>query len=134
MEYSFTCNGHQNITSKHKTTLEFTKDKEVNLEGDCIIVVSADFNLDSIKKFINEKPNKDITIIIQIIKSNKKIIEKIKAEINPDFNSEKEMVIRKTDFISERTLAIRADKAACDLSKELLSWLKNPERFKIILE
>jgi len=134
MEYSFTCNGHQNITSKHKTTLEFTKDKEVNLEGDCIIGVSADFNLDSIKKFINEKPNKDITIIIQIIKSNKKIIEKIKAEINPDFNSEKEMVIRKTDFISERTLAIRADKAACDLSKELLSWLKNPERFKIILE
>ena len=52
MRYSFTCYGHENIASKHKTTLEFTKDKELGLEGDCIVGVKADFSLLQLKKFI----------------------------------------------------------------------------------
>ena len=32
MKYSFTCYGHKNITAKHKTTLEFTKDSEFTEE------------------------------------------------------------------------------------------------------
>ena len=63
MEYSFTCYGHENIKAKHKTTLEFTKDTEMGLKGDCIVGVNADFSLDKLKKLT--KLFKGFNLIIQ---------------------------------------------------------------------
>jgi hypothetical protein len=37
-----------------------------------------------------------------------------------------DMVIRKSDFISDRTLAIRADAAAKDIPREVVNLLRNP--------
>ena len=45
MSYSFTAYGHKNILATHKTTIEFTKDKELSLKGNCIVGVRADFDL-----------------------------------------------------------------------------------------
>jgi len=133
MKYSFTCYGHKNITSRHKTTLEFTKDKEI-LEGDCIVGIKADFSLLQLKKFIKTLNNNKITIIIETTKKNNKLIEKVNAEINPSFNSDKDIVIRKSDFIDERTFAIKADKAACDLNKDLIRNIaNNKQRISILL-
>ena len=117
MAYSFTCYGHENITAKHKTTLEFTKSNELSLKGNCIIGVKADFSIKEIKRFIESLGNNK-KIIITIAEN--KIIEKINAEINSDFNSGIEMVIRKSGFIDKRTFAIKANKSACDLSRELI--------------
>ena len=45
MEYTFIVMGHPNISSKHKTTLEFTKDHDIGKTADCIIGVrSPGFN------------------------------------------------------------------------------------------
>ena len=138
MEYSFNCYGHENITARHKTTLEFTKDRDLSLKGDCIIGVKADFSLPQLKNFIKSIDNNKITIIIEtmnnINKNNNKIIEKINAEINPGFNSDKDIVIRKSDFKDYRTLAINSDKASCDLSSGMIDTLKNiNQKVKIIL-
>tara|TARA_Y100000310_G_scaffold111103_1_gene109502 strand:+ start:10535 stop:11008 length:474 start_codon:yes stop_codon:yes gene_type:complete len=154
MEFSFNCYGHENIVAKHKTTLEFTKDSELSLKGDCIVGVNADFSLEEIKRFIKTIGNKKITIIIETIdeeynekniknnynknkinNNSNKIVEKINAEINPNFNSNKEMVIRKTDFISERTFAINADKAAFELDRSLIEFLKREEnKVRVVVE
>ena len=40
----FSARGHENIRGVHKTTFEFTKEKELTLKGDCIIGVNADFD------------------------------------------------------------------------------------------
>ena len=126
-KYSFICLGHGNITSRHKTTLEFIKDKDLSLNGDCIVGVKADFSLNKIRRFIKSLgSNNKIAITIEAI-SNKKIFEIINAEINKNFDSDEEMVIRKTDFVSERTFAVKADKAACDINRELLGFLKGKE-------
>ena len=42
--FQFPCYGHENILSTHKTTIEFTKDSELTLDGDCILGIKADFN------------------------------------------------------------------------------------------
>ena len=134
MLYKFNAYGHPNILATHKTTLEFTKDKELSLKGDCIVGVNADFELKKLKKFIQKSKNKKITITIETI-SNKKIKEKINAELNPSFNSSKEFVIRKTNFVSERTFAIRANKAAFDLNRHLINFLKEKDnKISIIIE
>jgi hypothetical protein len=39
-----------------------------------------------------------------------------------------DIVVRKSSFISDRTLAIGADKAACDFSRKLVRKLRSPEQ------
>src|SRR3989344_3199745 len=155
MEYSFHCYGHENITARHKTTLEFTKDEELGLEGDCIIGVGADFSLDGVKEFIKSLGNnKNITITIKSInyedkelnnghfngnikdkKENKPIVEKISCEINPGFNSDREIVIRKGNFLSERTFGIKADKSAREIDGSLKKLLTRKNSIiKIIVQ
>lgn len=140
MEYSFTCYGHKNITARHKTTLEFTKDDEVSLEGDCIIGVNADFSLPKLKEFIKSSGSNKIIITIKPIEFNKKkayqnIAETINAEINLNFDSDKEIVIRKTDFLSKRTFAIKSDKAAFEMDKRLIGLLgQENSKIKVVVQ
>jgi uncharacterized protein len=44
------------------------------------------------------------------------------------------MVVRKSGFISGRTLMIGADKAAADLDRRFVEKLKNSENITIIVE
>ena len=138
MIYKFTACGHSNILGTHKTTLEFTKDENVSLRGDCIIGVKAEFDLEKLKEFIKQNESKKIAIKIQTIsknKKNKEIQEIIFAEINPNFHDNTEFVIRKTNFISERTFAINSNKAAFELKRDLIRHLgKNENKISVIIE
>jgi uncharacterized protein len=132
MTYKFHAYGHKNITARHKTTLEFTKDKELTLKGDCIVGVNADFELEKIKEFIKKSKNLNIKITLE---SENNIKESISAKLNPNFNDDKELVIRKTEFVSDRTIATSSDKASNDLNKELINLLrKNKSKITLILE
>ncbi len=133
MKYSFHAYGHPNILGTHKTTLEFTKDEKLSLKGDCIICVKADFELKKLKELIQNSKSKKISITIET--PDRRIKETINAELNPGFSSAHELVIRKTDFLSERTFALRADKAAFDLSDGLIDYLKEKNaKIDVILE
>ena len=122
MQYKFHAFGHPNILATHKTTLEFTKDNEVSLNGDCIIGVNADFDLKKLKEFVKGKKKLRMAIKAGAAEDH------VEFELNPDFDDEKEIVIRKGDFISKRTLGIRADKACVDLKKELIAKLTNSQQ------
>lgn len=52
----------------------------------------------------------------------------LQAEGDPrlTLSSEKDMVIRKSRFVSERTLAVAADHAARDIPRSLVKLLKDP--------
>lgn len=122
MRYKFHAYGHPNILATHKTTLEFTKDADLSLKGDCIAGVNADFDLEEIKKLIKNSRNKKIKFTIE--SEDKKISDVIVAELNESFDDKNEIVIRKADFVSRRTLAIRSNKAAFGLNKDLVRFLK----------
>lgn len=133
IHYKFNAYGHPNILATHKTTLEFTKDKEVSLKGDCIVGVKADFNLKKLSEFIKKIKKNKVTITIET--SNKKIKETINAELNTNFKSSKEFVIRKTNFVSERTFVISSNKAAFDLNRHLIDFLKEKgNKINIIIQ
>ena len=116
--YSFKCLGHRNISSSHSNTLEFTKDSNIGKIAHCIVGVSSNFSLEKIKKEIKNK--KEINIEIRAGKAK----DIVKCLANHNFCDNNEIVIRKSDFISERTLGIRCDKASSDLDKELKEAIK----------
>lgn len=127
--------GHANIRATHHATLEFTKDSHVSKNGDCILVVSADKGLPDLGSDFKEKlrkPNAKLTIKIEA----EKVADQVQAKGSPQLTltHPNEMVIRKSDFASDRTLAVHADKAAKDLSRMLVEKLKNPrQKVKITL-
>jgi uncharacterized protein len=113
---SFNAYGHENILSTHRNTLEITKDTHLTKRGDCVVAVNADFSPSDIKKLLGSSKAK---LVIEV----GSIKDEVNFEINPNFKDEKEIVIRKTGFVSDRTLGINADKAACDLKRELIKKL-----------
>ena len=56
--------------------------------------------------------------------------ETVKAKGSPQlqFTHPTDLVVRKSDYVCSRTLAIRADKAAVDFSREFVDKLKNPNQ------
>ena len=130
MKYKFNAWGHQNILGTHKTTLEFTKDGQLSLQGDCILGINSDFDTEKLKEFIKNSKTGKISIIIQA--SGKKIKEEITAELNPNFCSERDLVIRKTDFISERTFAVKSSKSSFEINRQLINYLQENNK-KIII-
>jgi hypothetical protein len=128
--------GHENIQATHKTTLEFTKDTQLSKKGDCIVTVAADKTLADLNTEFKEnlrKPNAKLSITIEV----DELIENVNAHGSPQLilTHPTDMVIRKSDYVCSRTLAIHADKAAEDLPRDFVEKLKNPkQKVKITLE
>jgi hypothetical protein len=121
--------GHENMMATHKTTLEFTKDTHLSKKGDCIVAVAADKALADLSAELKEnlrKPHVKLTILIEA----DGVIDQVNAHGSPQLilTHPTDMVIRKSDYICNRTLAVRADKAAQDLSKALVEKLKTPQQ------
>ncbi|MCL2642932.1 MAG: DUF371 domain-containing protein [Candidatus Bathyarchaeota archaeon] len=128
--------GHKNITALHPTTLMITKDKELTKQGDCIIAINADKAGPDLSPEFKQKlqnPNTKINITIETNKLTEHITAHGSTELL-NLNNPKDLVIRKSNFTSERTLAIKANKAAKDLPRELIKTLENPnQQIKITL-
>lgn len=121
--------GHKNIQATHKTTLEFTKDMHLSKRGDCIVAVAADKALADLSAEFKENMRKPHAKLIILIEAGG-IIEQVNAHGSPRLilTHPTSMVIRKSDYICNRTLAVHADKAAWDLSRVLVEKLKNPQQ------
>jgi uncharacterized protein len=127
--------GHANIHAIHPTTLMFTKDIHVSQKGDCIVAVTADKSVADLSVQFKEelrKPKAKLTVFIEA----GDLIEEIKALGSPKLClcHPTDIVIRKSDYICSRTLAICADKASNNLSRDLVEKLQDPkQKVKITL-
>ena len=59
---SFNAYGHENVKATHKNTIEFTKEKELTPQGDCILGVNSDFDFKKIAEFIKGKSKISVKI------------------------------------------------------------------------
>lgn len=135
MEYTFFANGHENVTSKHKSTFEITTDKSLTLKGDCIIGLNSNITLEDLpnklKKDI-QTDNKEIQLILETENARDVIVGEGSSQLTLDHPSD--MVCRKSDFTCSRTLMIKCDKAAKDLNKDLIYDLSNNSKLKITIK
>lgn len=118
--------GHPNIQATHKSTWEITKEKSVSKRGDCIIGVDSTYSL-------NELP----PWLVLAIKTGKKLFFQLEDGFTIHrgtgfghkdllLSDPTEIVVRKSDFISARTLAINCDFAAKDIPSDMRLRLKEP--------
>ena len=135
IEETIFARGHENVQATHATTFEITKEPRMSKKGDCIIAVLADKGIPDLssefKKTLRRNGAK-LTITIETGDETETINALGDSELI--LNHPTDMVVRKSDYMCSRTLAIRADKAACDFSRRLVEKLKNPhQKVKISL-
>jgi len=121
--------GHENIQATHNTTFEITKEAAITKRGDCIIAVEATKGTADLPlKFKEAARKKGAQIKITIEVGELKEIVRTKGSPRLLFNHPTDLVVRRTDYVCGRTVAIRADKAASDLSRKLVEKIKNPSQ------
>ena len=121
--------GHKNIQAAHKSTLGITKEAKLSRRGDCIIAVSADKAVADLSHELKKNLRKENAKITMLIEAEG-AVEVVNAFGSPRLilTHSTDMVVRKSNYICSRTVAIQADKAACDLSRKLVEKLKNPQQ------
>jgi len=130
--------GHKNIRSNHKKTIEITKDSELTTKGDCIIGVNASDSCSDLPASLKEKlqsPNSKIEIIIKVGQQEFRVNGCGHKDLT--LAHEDDIVIRKSNFVCPRTLAVNCDKSSDHLPREMVTLLQDPKSrgtFTIIIE
>ncbi len=120
--------GHPMVRSLHRTTIEVTKDPHLSINGDCIIGVRADKGLSELSASVRDSISNDSSrVLITIEVPQERFSVKATGASALTLESHEEMVIRKSTFISPRTLALNADAAAKDIPRTMVESLRKPE-------
>lgn len=128
MHFEIPFSGHENIRSLHKNTIEITKESTLTTSGNCIIGVNAKYGCSEIPKEIKEKlqdPNSKVVFSIIV---NDYIFE-IKGTGHQDlvFSDPNDIVLRKSNYVSPRTLAVNCNKASDSIPRKLVQMLQDPK-------
>lgn len=135
MIFEITAFGHPNITARHKTTFEITKDPEISKKADCIIGVRASKSISEIpeeaKKLIRAGARVEIELCLPDYGIKDHAVGFGDQRLS--FTHPTDIVIRKSRFVCGRTLLISANKSAFDLNRELIELLKDKKTELILL-
>jgi uncharacterized protein len=125
--------GHTNVQSLHSRTIEITKDKDLTLNGDCIIGVNANKSCRDLSTEIKEKIKKNNSLIeVEIIVEPYSFVIKGNGNDNLLLSNHEDIVLRKSKFICDRTLSINCDFSSLDIPRNIINILKNPSNIGIM--
>jgi hypothetical protein len=120
--------GHPMVRSRHRNTIEVTRDPNLTISGDCIIGVRADKGLSDLSSEVRDSIRADGSeLFITIEVPTESFVVRAAGSSLLSLEDSHEMVLRKTEFISSRTLAIRADAAAKDIPRRMVESLRSPD-------
>lgn len=126
--------GHQNITAKHRTTFEITREETVSPRGDCIIGVRADKSASTLNSKVRELLKNDSSYVFILLKcGNVYDLAVARGSSRLILESTKSLVVRRSEYIDGRTLAIRSNKAAYHIKRELVHRLRSGCRLEVFL-
>ncbi|MEM0015924.1 MAG: DUF371 domain-containing protein [Saccharolobus sp.] len=125
--------GHHNIRALHKTTFEVTKDDYVTERGDCIIGIMADKSINDLSDEF-KKIAKGDSFIYAVIRV-KNLFDVIRGKGSSKFilNDDRKLVFRRSNFVEKSTVMIFADKAAKDINRNIIDYLKQGEEGEVYL-
>jgi uncharacterized protein len=120
--------GHPNVRSTHKKTIEITKAPTLSLKGDCILGVNAnkacrDLN-PTLKRLLQQA---DLVVKIEIEVRDLSFAIDARSNSRLSLLNHHDIVIRKSDFVCPRTVAITCNKASSDIPSDIVQLLRKPE-------
>jgi uncharacterized protein len=124
-EISF--NGHTNISGRHKNTIEVTKDADISKRADCILGVNATKSCIDLSERLKDWIHSGLWLQFEIKVNGQSFLFEGQGNSRLDLSDRKELVLRRSDYLSSRTAAINCTHSACDIPRAMVSSLKNPK-------
>ena len=123
----FHANGHPAILSTHPSTLEITTSRELTRRGDCIVAVKSSGAVRNLPE--------DLKRVLSSSSGRGRLALRVgpyeftvegRGDPRLTFLHETDLVVRKSAFISDRTLMIHADKSSMDMPRDMVRLLQDP--------
>ena len=106
-----------------------TTDTHLSKEGDCILAVRAEKGLKDISPDLKDIiRNEDAEVVFIMETSGQSLVVRGRGHPELTLTSPSDMVIRKSSFICDRTLMIKADIASSDIPLEFVRLLEGHNR------
>lgn len=123
-----TARGHPNISARHRSTFEVTRDSYVTPRGDCIIAVSASkAPADLNPEFKRLLRIEGVRVVFTLKAGGFTWTVRGYGSKRLTLTDERSMVFRRSLYVCPRTVMVGADKAAGDLPREVVEVLRRPE-------
>ncbi|AWB26663.1 DUF371 domain-containing protein [Halococcoides cellulosivorans] len=116
--------GHEHVSAAHESTFEVTSDDFLTPAGDCIVGIESDAVPSEFPPdFVAACQSADATITIELQADGH--TDRVTARGDPDltFENDRSLVVRTSDYVDDRTVAVEADAAAADLDRDLIDAL-----------
>lgn len=128
MQFEIPFRGHKNIRSLHTKTIEITKKSDLTPNGDCIIGVKALYGCKDIPhKIKNRLKDQNSKVVFSIIVGKYSFTINGKGHQNLVLSHPHDIVLRKSNFVCPRTLAVECDKASDSIPRKLILLLQDPK-------
>ena len=123
-----TFRGHPMVRSSHPTTIEVTTEDHLTPRGDCIVGVGASNGCAQLDAQLKEGlRRKGSRVTICLFVGPYTFVVKAEGDPRLELSHPHDIVIRKSDYVSDRTLAVNADAAARDIPRDIVRQLENPD-------
>lgn len=115
------------VRSSHPTTIEITTEDYLTESGECIIGVGATMGCSGLSSAVKERiQRKGSRVTLRVLVGEFSFMITARGDPSLTLSDPHELVVRKSDYTSGRTLAVGADAASRDLPREMVRLLKNP--------
>lgn len=114
------------MRASNAVTIEVTKEHFLTPRGDCIVAISSTKGAaDLSEDFKNAARNVEARIILVFEVGCERFSVSGRGDPRLTFLDPHDIVVRKSTFISDRTIMILADKAAKDMPRSMVDKLRN---------
>jgi hypothetical protein len=128
LEEEITFYGHKNVLSLHSRTIEITKEPNLTKKGDCILGVSANKACNDLDSSIKNRLRTTGTVVkISIVVEPFEFEMSGYGSIALEISHGHDIVLRKSNYVDSRTLAVSCDKSAFDIPRNLVTLLTNAD-------
>lgn len=120
---------HPNVTARNRMTFEVTKEDHLTRRGDCIIAIKASKGARDLSdefKQLARRGDAEITVIIEV--GSCREVAKGRGDPRLTLSHTTDLVARKSSYTCDRTLMVGADKAAINLSRDMVKELQKPSQ------
>jgi hypothetical protein len=124
MEEVVRARGHENVRAEHGSTFEVTTDDWLTPAGDCILGVAADRAPDDFADaFVTACRDPDARIRVTLAVDGRESVVEARGHPALTFDSGRSAVVRTSDYVDDRTVAVGADAAAAGIDRDAVAAL-----------
>ncbi|RLE99074.1 MAG: DUF371 domain-containing protein [Thermoprotei archaeon] len=126
--------GHPLIRAAHRSTFEVTREPSLTPRGDCIIGIAADKAPAQFSQRFKELASSEGALILIVLRAGG-VTEVVRArgDSRLRLSSLTSMVVRRSRYVDDRTVAVESDKAAAHLDRRLVELLRRGAELEVLL-